>query len=251
MVAYRSATVAGILTNFFWGLLRAYIFVEVYRVSGATAIRGYTLRDAITYAALTQALIAPIYLWGWFDVARTVRSGEIASDLTKPYDFFAFWMARDMGRALFQLLFRGLPILVFFPLLFDLEWPRDPVHFLAIAASVTLAVMISFAWRFGVNLAAFWLTDALGVARLAYLVMTFLSGFLVPVAFFPDWLRAVAELTPLPAMVNTPVEVYLGVVVGPDLWRALAIQALWFAALAAAVRAAFRAGVARLVIQGG
>ena len=28
-----------------------------------------------------------IFLWGWFDVALRVRSGDIATDLQRPLDF--------------------------------------------------------------------------------------------------------------------------------------------------------------------
>lgn len=52
-------------------------------------------------------------------------------------------------------------------------------------------------------------------------------------------------------MFNTGMEVYLGAVRGAELWRSLGIQAVWFAALAGACFAMMRAGVRRLVIQGG
>jgi ABC-type uncharacterized transport system permease subunit len=52
-------------------------------------------------------------------------------------------------------------------------------------------------------------------------------------------------------MFNTSVEVYLGLVGGAEMWRALAIQAAWFVVLSAACFLVLRAGVRRLVIQGG
>ena len=251
MVVYRGATLAGLATNFFFGLLRAYVFIEVFRAAGQDTIRGYTLQDAITYTALTQALIGPLFIWGWFDIARTIRTGEIVTHLTKPYDFFGFWMARDMGRAAFQLIFRGLPVLVVYPLIFDLSWPTHPGQLAAIALAVSLAIMISFAWRFLVNVSGFWLVDSLGFGRFAYMLMTLLSGFLVPVALFPGWLQAVAAATPMPAMVDTPIEVYLGIVQGRDLALAIGWQIVWLGVMIVIARAAFRLGVRRVVLQGG
>lgn len=60
MMAYRAATIAGVLTNFFFWLLRAYVFIAVFEASGRAEIAGYSLTDAITYTALTQALGTPI-----------------------------------------------------------------------------------------------------------------------------------------------------------------------------------------------
>ncbi len=251
MFAYRGATVAGIVTNFFFGLLRAYVFIALFEAAGTDAIRTYTLEDALTFTALTQALIGPIYIWGWWEVAQTVRSGEIVAHLVRPYDFFGYWMARDMGRALFHLLFRGLPILVFFPLLFDLTWPAGWRQWAAVLLSTTLAVMLSFSWRFLVNVSALFFLDARGVARMAYVVMTFLSGFLVPVALFPQWLRGLAAWTPMPSMVNAPIEVYLGIAKGPGLWHTLAAQLAWLAVMTAVARLALKRGLGYLVVQGG
>jgi ABC-2 type transport system permease protein len=52
-------------------------------------------------------------------------------------------------------------------------------------------------------------------------------------------------------MVNTSVEVYLGISSGPALWTALGTQLAWFLLLAFICRLALRAGLRRLVIQGG
>lgn len=251
MLAYRAATLAGVLTNFFFGLLRAYVFIAVFKASGKDTIGAYTVTHIITYTALTQVLIAPLYLWGWVEISNAVRSGQIVSDLTKPYSYFGFWLARDLGRALFHLVFRGLPIMLFFPLFFELSWPGSPLQWGAGTLSLWLAVLISFAWRFAVNVSAFWLLDAVGLERFAYLTMTFFSGFVVPVSFFPQWLQAVVNWTPLPAMVNTPIGVYLGLREGAALWGALGLQLFWFVALAGAGQWLYHRGVRRLVLQGG
>lgn len=252
MMAYRAATLAGIATNFFFGLLRAYVFSAVFEASGRAQIGGYSLQDAITYTVLTQALGTPIaILQWWWEVMWAIRSGEIVSDLTKPFNFYGFWLARDLGRAAFQFIFRGLPILLFFPLFFALKWPGSLEQWGLFLLSVGFAVLISFSWRFLVNLSAFWFLDAVGIGRFAWLTMTFFSGFLVPVAFFPDWLKVLVNLTPMPAMVNTPVEVYLGLVQGPALWEALGAQLLWCAGLAVLCEFLYRRGVQRLIVQGG
>jgi viologen exporter family transport system permease protein len=112
-------------------------------------------------------------------------------------------------------------------------------------------MLASFAWRFIINITALWTVDALGVGRLMYTISIFFSGFLVPVAFFPDWLKTVAYFTPFPAMIETPVQIYLGIVQGQAIVPALLIQAFWFLALYAVGRWLLVAGVRKLVIQGG
>jgi ABC-2 type transport system permease protein len=250
-LAYRFANVSGLLTNGFFGLLRAYVLIALFGARHAERVAGYSIRDAITYTGLTQALIAYIALWGWWDLMRSIRTGEVASDLSRPLDFFWYWCAQDFGRAAAQMLVRGLPIMAAYALVFRITLPPTPLHWLALLVTLALALFLSFCWRFIVSLSAFWMQDAVGIGRMAWIVVTFLSGFLMPVAFLPDWMQALMRYTFFPAMINTVVEVYLGLLDGPARLSALAAQLLWAVILYALARLVLAAGVRKLVIQGG
>lgn len=248
-LTYRSAAVAGLATNFFFGLLRAAVLVALY--GARTEVAGISVKDAITYTGLTQAVIAYLSIFGWYDLMQTVYSGDVAADLLKPMSYMAFWMAQDVGRAVANMLLRGVPIMALYALMFDIAVPSSPVQYLALAAAITMSLLVSFAWRFLVNLAAFWSPNALGVGRFAFILPWFMSGFIMPLRYFPDIVVDLCYLTPFPHLVNTVVEVYLGLVSGPALARLLLQQALWLVILVAAGQCVLRAGVRRLVVLGG
>jgi ABC-2 type transport system permease protein len=250
-MAYRAATLAGLVTNFFFGVLRAFIFIALYTGADAVEVAGYSLPQAVTFSALTQALIGPLMMFGSWEVMRTIRSGDIAGDLAKPLDFYGFWLAQDLGRAAYQVLGRGVPIMLAYPLLFDLVWPASLATWALFALSVVLSVLISFSWRFLVNVTALWTVDAYGLGRVAYMSVLLLSGFIVPLTFYPDWLRAIVRLTPFPAMVTAPIEIYLGMPSGLSVAYMLLTQAFWVVVLAFVARRVYALGVARLVVQGG
>lgn len=212
---------------------------------------GYSLPSAITFTGLTQALISYINIFPWWEVMKSIRTGEVASDLTRPVDFFWYWAAQDVGRALGNLLYRGLPILGLFALVYGITFPQRWEQWAALVVSMRLALFLSFCWRFLVNLAAFWMQDATGLGRAAWTLTVFLSGFLMPLAFLPTWLTTWMHLTPFPAMITTPVEIYLGLITGRGLWAALATQVAWSLILYVVVRFTLSAGVKKLVIQGG
>ena len=248
-LAYRTANLAGLATNLFWGMLRASVLIALF--GARPIVAGYSVQAAVTYTGLTQALIAPIAIWGWWDLIRTIQTGSVASDLSRPWDFFWYWAAQDLGRALAQVLTRGLPLLVMYALVYRIALPPTPWHWLALGPALLMALLISFGWRFIVSLSAFWVQDAMGIGRAAWTFTTFLSGFLMPLAFYPPWLIAVMQCTPFPAMINTVVEVYLGLVRGPALLGALALQAMWLVVLYLVAHLLLAAGVKKLVIQGG
>jgi ABC-2 type transport system permease protein len=247
--AYPGATFAGVFTNTVWGFMLAYILLAVFRERDS--VGSYDASDAVTYVWLGQGLLMTIYIWGWFEVARRVQTGDIATDLQRPLDFQAYWLAQDLGRAAYHALFRGVPPFILGALVFDVRLPGDAVTWLAFPLSVVLAVVVSFAFRFLFNLTAFWLLDYRGVGVLAMAVSTFFSGQIVPIAFFPDWLETLAWALPFAAMVQAPIEVFLGHAAGIELAGLLALQAFWAVALLAAGRAAYGAGTRKLVVQGG
>jgi len=246
---YRAAAMAGLATNFFFGLLRAAVMAALY--GNQVQVSGLTLQDAITFTGLSQAGIAFLSLFGWLEIVHSVNSGQIGADLLKPMSYFRFWMAQDLGRSLVNLLVRGLTIMAFYALAFDITVPDSTGQWLALALAILLAWLTSFAWRFLINLSAFWSPNAVGFCRLFYALSWFLSGFFMPLRFFPEWFQRLCYLTPFPQMINTPIEIYLGKLNSLQTVQALSAQAAWIIALVILGQLVLMAGVRRLVIQGG
>jgi ABC-2 type transport system permease protein len=247
--AYPGATWAGVFANTVGGLLLAYILLAVFRER--ETIGSYDAQDAVTYAWLTQSLLMTVFLYGWYEVALRVQSGDIATDLARPLDFQVYWLAWDAGRAVYHAIFRGVPPFLVGALLFDVLVPRDAGTWLAFLVSVTLAVVASFGFRFLFNLATFWVLDYRGVGMLAAVAAAFFSGQYVPLPFYPDWLEVLAWALPFASMVQAPIEVFLGHARGVELAGLLALQAFWAGALLLLGRALLGAGLRKLVIQGG
>jgi ABC-2 type transport system permease protein len=248
-LAYRTANLAGIVTNVFFGYVRAAIFVAAYAQAGDIA--GYDLQAAVTYTWFTQAIIMVVTLWGWWDVEKTIRTGHVISDLSKPFSYLGFWLSQDFGRQFYYLLFRCVPILLVGEVMFGLRWPLAPLTWLAALASLTLAMALSFAWRFMINLSAFWMTDARGAGQLLSTVVLFMSGFLIPVRFFPDWLRDVAMVLPFAGIIQIPADIFLERIAGTDVLAWIGFQLLWAGALLAAAQVMVLLAMRRVVVQGG
>jgi ABC-2 type transport system permease protein len=248
-LTYRAAAIAGLVTNIFFGLVRAAVLVALY--GEREVVAGLDVQSVITYTGLTQAVIVYLSIFGWYDLMNAVHQGEITADLLKPMRLFSFWLAQDLGRALVGLVLRGFTIMLVYALIFDITYPAGVAQWGALVVALALSWLLSFAYRFLVNLAAFWSPDAKGIGRFAFVIVMFFSGFLMPLRFFPEWVQALAYLTPFPHMLNTVVEVYLGVVTGPALVQALLAQALWAFGLVALCQFVLTRATRRLVILGG
>ena len=248
-LTYRAAAFAGLATNFFFGLLRAAVLLALF--GEAQEVAGYSQRDAITYTGLTQAVIVYLGIFGWYDLMQAVHSGEVASDLLRPLNLFTLWLAQDLGRALAAILLRGVSVMVLYALVFDLTYPAGLLGWLALLLALALSWLVSFGFRFLINLAAFWTPNALGIGRFFFFGGLFFSGFLMPLDLFPAWLQRTAAMTPFPYMVDTVVGVYLGLLGPGELAAALLLQATWAFGLFLAAQLLLRRAVRRLVILGG
>lgn len=247
--AYPAATVAGVWTNTIFGFIQAYVLLALYE--SRSEIGGYDPSDSVTYVWFAQAMLATVYVFGWFDVALRIRSGDVATDLARPLDPLRYWLAFDLGRALYHLVFRGVAPFVVGMLAFDVRLPGSPVTWVCLAVSLTLAVVVSFAYRFLYNLAAFWLLDYRGVGVVAITIALLFSGFILPLPFFPDWLEAIARVLPFAAMVQVPVDLFLEKAEGAEIAGLLLLQAAWAAVLLGVARLVLGTAIRRVVIQGG
>ncbi len=250
-LAYRTENLAGLLTNSFFGYLRAAVFVAVYQNANSSNLGGYDAQAAVSYTWITQAMIMIVALWNWWDVEETIRSGDVVSDLSKPFVFLGFWLARDFGRAAYFTAFRAVPILLVGQVLFGLHWPSSLGAWSAFLLSVVLAVLVSFGWRFLLNVSAFWTTDARGLGALALAATMFLGGFVVPIRYFPDWLQPWVLALPFASITQTPADLFVERVQGADMVLPLVSQVGWVVVLLGCAQLTTLLATRRVVIQGG
>ena len=79
----------------------------------------------------------------------------------------------------------------------------------------------------------------------------FLAGGYVPIPFFPEPFRKIAELLPFAAMQNMPLRIYSGDIAGMDAVRGIGLQLFWVAAMLIFGKLFMRRSLKRVVTQGG
>jgi ABC-2 type transport system permease protein len=248
---YRGATFAGVFTNTVFGFLMAYVLLAVVHDAGGN-VGGLDANAAVTYTFVAQGFLATVGAFGELGIGERIRTGDIVIDLYRPVDFQQYWLAQDLGRAAFQAIFRGIPPFLLGALVFDLQVPSSAGVWAAFVVSAALAVVVSFGCRFITSMSGFWLLDARGANQLATSVVMFFSGFIIPISFFPTWLADIARLLPFVAIVQLPLEIFLGLQVGAGaIAEVLAVQVLWAVVLLGIGRLVLARATRKVVVQGG
>ena len=248
IATYRQATLAGVFTNTVFGFVLAYVLLAVYRER--ETVGGFDATDAVTFTFVAQGLLMVVGVFGNANVAERIMSGDVVIDLQRPYDQQAWWAAVSYGNAAYYAIFRGIPPFVAGAIVFDLRMP-SVVHFAGFVLSVFLAIAVCFAWVYILQLCAFWLIDYRGPNQIGIFVAQFFAGVFIPIVFFPSWLESTARALPFPAMVQLPIEIWLGRHAGAAMLGVFAQQVLWGCALIVAGRFIMGRAVRRVVVQGG
>lgn len=248
LAAYRAANRAGLFTNGLFLGFRAYLLEACY--DGAGEIGGMTLHEATGYAVLTQAMLMVAPQWGRIGLAEDVRTGQIAVELLRPVDFVWMHFAARFGASAFYSVNRMVPLLGLGFVLGLLPLPGAPSLAL-FAVSLLLGVVVANAVLFLVEVSSFWLESERGVRYFVLGLAILPSGLTLPLAWFPDPVRALFLATPFPYTLHLPADAWLGRVGAGEAAVGLLVQVAWAIVLVAACRAAFARGTRRLVIQGG
>jgi ABC-2 type transport system permease protein len=246
---YRSAYIAGIITNAFFGALLSFVFIAVY--DSRDEVAGLTLNDAISYVWATQSLISIGAAWiTSVEISQSIRTGDVITDLMRPWSFFLYWLSRSLGERVFNLLVRGSLTYLIGVLYFGARLPA-PVDLLAFIPAVLLAMIVSFAVSFCVNLTSFWLLDNSGVILLVNVIIQFFSGFLLPIAFFPPILQTIARALPFQAMAGLPTQIVLGQIPPDQVGPTLLLQLVWAVLLIGGCFLVQAVALRKVVVQGG
>lgn len=247
---YLPAAAGGFIANTTFGFLKGAVLTAVVTSAGG-AVAGYDLKTMAAYVWLSQGLIGVVNLTPRSDIADRIKSGDVAVDLLRPMNLLAATVASDLGRGLFQIPIRLLPALLVGSWTTAMALPSAATPYLLGAVAVLLAMVISALARFALAACGFWVVETRGLQILYLVGSTFLAGLYTPLALFPDWLRTVALATPFPAILQTPIDVISGRIVGREALQAVAVQCGWLLALIALGSLLLHRGRLRVEVQGG
>ena len=258
LLQYRAAALAGFGTQLFWGFIKVMVFVAFY--ASAVTEPPMTFAQVLVYIWLGQALLA---LLPWNvdkEIAEQIRSGGVAYELLRPVGLYGFWFARTLAFRLAPTLLRMVPMLAFtyfmLPWVGFADWALPPPAsasagwFFLLSALATL--LLSTAVTMILHISLMWTISGEGFNRMMPGVVPLLSGLIIPLPLFPDWLQGALYWQPFRGLADVPFRIYSGHIPAGEALLEIGMQLGWFAALLiGAGFALLTRARRRLVVQGG
>ncbi|HPJ03575.1 MAG TPA: ABC transporter permease [Candidatus Limiplasma sp.] len=252
-IQYRAAAAAGMVTQYAWGFMELLMFSAFYRVSPEAF--PMTFQQTVNYVWIQQAFLALFMTWFWeMEIFDTITSGSIAYEMARPLDLYGRWFCQSLATRAARCVLRALPILLvafLIPGPLRMTLPPDAGQFVLFLVSTVLALFVVVAFSMLIYISAFYTVSAVGMRVMAAVLVDFLAGGIVPLPFFPPFLRSIAELLPFAAMQNMPLRIYSGNIAGADALWGIALQVFWLVVMGLAGRRWMRRAQANVVVQGG
>ena len=257
LLQYRAAAWAGIVCQFFWGIIMIMALDAFYRSS--RAVPPLSLERAVGYIWLGQAFLGMLPWNVDWDMDRMVRDGSVCYELLKPLDLHLYWFLRSFSWRFSTMILRVFPQIIFaaliLPLLGKKEWalvlPADPLVYPVWLLSVALALFLSASITTLVNITLIWSISGTGTSHLIGALVTLFSGMVIPLPLYPDRWQQFLTLQPFHGLVDGPNRIFTGDIPLDRVSGELLLQLFWIVFFFWAGRILLRAGRKKIVVQGG
>lgn len=253
-LSYKGAFYLFMVISTFGAFVSYFLWNAVYASSGSAMLGGLTREEMVVYIFMVYVTssVVTISISDW--VSEDVVKGMVAMQLIKPIDYRLSLVTRAAGLMLHRFLapgvfvWIGLEVYKYFVLGIGFTGAANIALYLC---SCVMSFLIYVLFDFCVGMIAFFTNYIFGLLMVKDALMSFLTGQLIPLTFFPAAAQRVFDYLPFSSMIYTPVMIYLGKYGGYELAFVLLRQAVWVALLYVFGSLIWKLVVRRLVVLGG
>lgn len=250
---YRTAALAGIVTQFAWGFMEIMIFKAFYEADAAAF--PMTLSATASYIWLQQAFLAFFAAWMMEnEIFDSVVNGNIAYELCRPIRIYNMWFSRSLANRVSRAVLRCFPILLvaaFVPAPYGIAAPASVMHFVIFLITLILGLLVTIAFCMLVYGLTFFTISPQGLRMVFVSMVEFFAGAVIPIPFFPEKMQKVLEVLPFASMQNVALRIYSGSMTGAQMQKTILIQIFWLVALVLMGSSLCRFAEKKVTVQGG
>lgn len=250
---YRTAALAGIATQFFFGFVYIMVYSAFYE-SGSGSIP-MDLASLATYLWLNQALFALLnQTYKDRELFDLIKTGNISYELLRPKNMYFMWFFKILGQRLANVTLRFLPLIVvtvFLPKPYNLGGPSSFYALILFMISLFIGTLLITAISVFYPIVMLTTLNEKGIVNIIVVVADILSGVVVPVPFFPKVLKIISSYLPFQYVSDLPLRLYVGNIGINSGIKMIIIQVVWLIILIVIGYLLIKKNLKRVEVQGG
>lgn len=249
-LAYRFEVFSLVFTNFILMFSGVFIWKAAYSGTSGT-VDGVSEKQMVTYIVLSFLLSSIFANDVDNQINYKVRDGSIVADFIRPLNPVFSWFMEDVGQSFSALLLQFAPLLIIATAIFHFSLPASPAVAILFIISCILSYTILWLISGITGLLAFWIVELGNMAIVKNVIISILSGSMVPLWFFPESLQTIARYLPFQYTYQTPLSIYIGKTTLNEAAFSLVLQLVWIVILTAVIYAMWSRAKNKLLVQGG
>jgi ABC-2 type transport system permease protein len=214
-------------------LIMIFVWTAVQQASQSPI---YNLGDIVKYFFLA-AIIYSLSNFHPYYIEDDIKLGGLNKYLTKPLQPMSYYFVYEAAKVSLETLIRTIILL---PVVYLLGYHFQfiPLQFIFFCLYLPLIFVFSFNLLATISITAFWITESSALRWAILIIVRFLSGVLVPIAFFSPTLQSISQYLPFQQLAFIPIQLMLSYVTPQQIiynffifvsWTiAIVIFRLWF-----------------------
>lgn len=257
--AYKFSIYTWLLISVVSILCVFFLWTAVFQNSPTEVINGFTFKEIISYTVIITIFTFTI---NGADTLGTIcdeiRKGQIEMYLIKPISYRLRFIYCSLGDLFAVNLILGIPTLLISCIFFVSKGymiigsvPHFISNILLFFLSQIFATLLLDSINFFLGIVAFYTYAIFGIIQIKNCIIGFLSGQLLPIAFFPDWARQIIEFSPFVGIAQNPALILLGKMTLKEEISAILLQILWLGIFETINHFFYNHSIKKITIQGG
>ncbi len=251
-LSYRANAIIFFLGELIMLFVTYYLWKAIYRNSETLIIKGFSLNEMIIYVLISFITTVVTSSDISHSISREVKDGSIAINLIRPINYKKRMFFESLGNLMYSFIvvfLIGFIIVTILQIAYGGSF--SIINIVLYFISIINGFMINFYYSYIFGLLSFKVTNMWGLAQIMNAISQLLSGALIPIVFFPNWIQGVFNFLPFSSMIYTPSMIYIGKLTNIEIIKAMSIQFLWVLILMIISRLMWKALIKELTILGG
>lgn len=239
-----------------------FLWIGVYNYSEAgvdSVINGFTLKEILVYMTFVNVFNFVTFAGNtMYSVVQDINKGTIATSLIKPISYRVRFIFTTLGSMFMKVVLLGLPAYIVLYFVFGVlgyieitsVW-MFLLHLLLFLLAQILAAMLFDCLEYICGVLCFYTTAAWGMDQIKTTIITFLSGTLIPISFFPGVFKQIISYSPFAGLSQNPVLILTMKMDVLSALRCIVLSLGWLCTMELVAWLIFRQASKKVTVQGG
>lgn len=248
---FRMSVLVMLFGNMVYLVVIYNLWKAIYASVDTPVVNGMTFADTMIYLVLASAQFAFMEAYLVWEMGRGVQDGSIIVQLIKPMSYGTYQLFYILGGNMFYFIVTFIPTFIIVEIITGWVIPIG-VNLLYYLVSVTFGMMINFAVDYFVGTICLYTHSIWGINIMKQILVTFLSGATVSLAFFPEILYRIVMFLPFHAIYNTPLTLLIhNDLPAAQVGRMLLTQFVWVLVVFGLAKAFWKVSERVITVNGG